>query len=188
MNPRFSAWPTLLAVLLAACGGDSGDEAPPAAGGPPQQGAVVSADTTCGLPDFQSKVLQAINEARAMPRVCGSTGYAAAPALSWDERLFAAAAGHAEDMARNDYFSHESQDGRTFSQRVSEAGYEWSATGENLAAGQADVEQVIQAWIDSPGHCANLMSESFTEVGTACVAEPESTYRQYWVMSLGRPE
>lgn len=188
MNPRLSAWPILLAVLLAACGGDSADEAVPAAGDPSAQpGAVVSAEETCSLPDFQSRALLAINEARATPQVCGSVGYPAAPALSWDERLFAAAAGHARDMAQNDFFSHESPDGRTFSQRVSDAGYEWSATGENLAAGQADIDQVVDAWLASPGHCANLMSDSFTEVALACVAEPESTYQQYWVMSLGRP-
>lgn len=191
MSPCRFLWPALLALSLSACGGGS-DDAPVAAtpAGPApasEGGGTVAAENSCSLPDFQTSVMELINRARAEARACGTNSFAAAPPLEWDERLLAAAAGHAADMAQNDYFSHQSLDGRTFSQRISNAGYDWIAAGENIAAGQATVEQVMQAWLDSPGHCANIMSDAFTEVGVACVAEPGSTYTQYWGMSLGRP-
>lgn len=193
MSPSRNAWPAaLLALFLSACGGgDDGTAStsvPPApSGGAAAGSGEVAAENSCSLPDFQDSVMQLVNEARAEARACGTNSFAAAPALTWDERLFSAAAGHAADMAQNDYFSHEGLNGSTFSQRITDAGYEWIAAGENIAAGQADVQQVVQAWLDSPGHCANIMSDAFTEVGVACVAEPGSTYTQYWGMSLGRP-
>lgn len=193
MKPCRRAWPslpaTLLAALLAACGGENGEDGgqvPASTAAAPESGAV-SERNSCGLPDFQSAMLEQVNRARAESRLCGTRAFSAVPALAWDERLFAAAAGHADDMARNDYFSHDSLDGRTFSQRITDAGYTWSAVGENIAAGQADITQVVEAWLDSPGHCANIMSTSFTEVAVACVREEGSTYTQYWAMSLGRP-
>lgn len=189
-NPCRFLWCALLALSVTACGGDSEEgetvrQPSPQAEAPPS--GAVTAQASCSLPDFQASVMERVNEARAQRQLCGSNAFPAAPPLAWDDRLFQAAADHAADMAQNDYFSHESRDGRTFSQRITEAGYEWSAAGENIAAGQADVEQVVQAWLDSPGHCANIMSESFTEIGVACVADPDSTYTQYWGMSLARP-
>jgi len=192
LNPRpfRFVWPALLVLFVTACGGDSDEDETPGPA-PAQtevpQGEGITAQASCGLPDFQVSVMERVNRARAEARLCGSNAFPAAPPLAWNDRLFDAAAGHAADMAQNDYFSHESLDGRTFSERITEAGYEWSAAGENIAAGQADVEQVIQAWLDSPGHCANIMSDSFTEIGVACVANPDSTYTQYWGMSLARP-
>jgi uncharacterized protein YkwD len=188
MKHRRCAWPLLL-VLLTGCGGDNdgnGDAGPPSSSAPPQGGAIAEAQS-CALPDFQRDMLERVNQARATSRLCGSNSLPAVPALAWDDRLLAAAAGHAADMAANDYFSHDGRDGRTFSQRISDAGYTWSAAGENIAAGQASVAQVVDAWLDSPGHCANIMSDSFTEIGVACVRDEASTHIQYWAMSLGRP-
>ncbi len=128
--------------------------------------------------------MQRINAARAVARSCGTTAYSAAPALRWTEKLLAAAAGHAEDMASQQYFSHTSLDGRTHGQRVTAAGYAWRAVGENIAAGQRDVDQVFDAWLQSAGHCANIMQPHFTEVAVACVAGSD---RPYWVMTLAVP-
>lgn len=194
-SPRLSMMGTILAAsLLLSCGGEGGDAtttATPSAPSAPSEaasgGQAVSAQTSCGLANFQQTVMARINEARASSQLCGTQSFPAAAPLTWDEQLFAAAAGHAADMARNDYFAHDSRDGRTFSQRITDAGYAWSAVGENIAAGQADVAQVITAWMDSPGHCVNIMSTSFTEVAVACVRDDASTYTQYWAMSLGRP-
>lgn len=181
----------MLAALAVGCGGDSEDAEAGAASSTSAAASsadeAVTAVNSCDLPDFQREVMERVNLARAESRLCGTNSFAAVPAMVWDERLFVAAAGHAEDMARNNYFSHDSQDGRTFSQRISDAGYEWLAAGENIAAGQADVAQVVNAWLDSPGHCANIMSASFTEVAVACVRNDASTYVQYWAMSLGHP-
>jgi uncharacterized protein YkwD len=147
----------------------------------------LSAETTCGLPNFQQEVMNRINTARANSRMCGGTFYNAAGGLSWNSKLFAAGAGHATDMGQKNYFSHTSQDGRTFDQRITAAGYTWSAAGENIAAGQTSIEQVMNDWLKSPGHCANIMNGTYTEVGVSCVKNATSTYKQYWAMELGRP-
>ncbi|WP_194727320.1 CAP domain-containing protein [Noviherbaspirillum malthae] len=128
-----------------------------------------------------------INEMRAGSRYCGSTLYQPAKALAWNSKLFAAAAGHSTDMATKNYFSHTGLDGRSPSQRVTAAGYNWRTTGENIAAGQKTIADVMKSWNDSPGHCANIMNPNFTEVAVSCVASSNSTYKQYWTMSLGAP-
>jgi uncharacterized protein YkwD len=145
------------------------------------------ATQTCGLANFQQELMNRINQIRATARACGSLTYAAAPPLKWNTKLFNAAAGHSADMAAKNYFSHTSLDGRTFSQRITAAGYDWRTAGENIAAGQTTVEQVMTAWVNSPGHCANLMSQNFTEVGVACVKNDASSYRYYWTMDLAQP-
>lgn len=188
-----------LSIALAACGGDgkvpvptstSPTPAPAPAPVPapaPAPSASLPADRTCGLSNFQEEMLNRINQARASARMCGSTFYKAAAPLAWNAKLFDAAALHAADMAANNYFAHNSQNGTTFSQRITAAGYTWSAAGENIAAGQTTVEQAMNGWLQSPNHCANIMSASFTEVGVACAKNDASTYRNYWVMDLARP-
>lgn len=150
-------------------------------------GAALPAAQTCGLAGFQQELLNRINQIRATARACGSLTYAAAPPVKWNAKLFNAAAGHSAEMAAKNYFSHTSQDGRSFSQRITGAGYAWRAVGENIAAGQTSVAQVMTAWVNSPGHCANLMNRNFTEVGVACVKNDASSYRYYWTMDLAQP-
>jgi len=68
------------------------------------------------------------------------------------------------------------------------AGYAWSALGENIAAGQSTVEIVVDGWMKSDGHCANLMNANFREIGAACVAgNANTTYRTYWTQDFGTP-
>lgn len=128
-----------------------------------------------------------VNQARVNSRYCGSAFYPGAAPLSWNSNLFNAAASHTADMANNNYFSHTSQDGRTFSQRVTAAGYAWKAAAENIAAGQSTIQQVMTTWLESPGHCANIMNTTYTEVGVSCVKNDASTYKQYWTMELATP-
>ncbi len=72
-------------------------------------------------------------------------------------------------------------------QRVMATGYSYTALGENIAAGQTSVQAVMTAWINSPGHCQNLMNPSFRDVAVACVRNNSSTYSLYWTMDLARP-
>lgn len=153
----------------------------------PVAGTALPAAQTCGLSNFQQELMTRINQIRASSRTCGSLTYAAAPPVAWHGKLFNAAAGHATDMASKNYFSHTSLDGRTFSQRITGAGYSWQAAGENIAAGQTTVAQVMNAWVNSPGHCANLMNKNFTEVGVSCARNDSTTYKYYWTMDLARP-
>ena len=58
---------------------------------------------------------------------------------------------------------------------------------ENLAWGEPSVEGVIAGWLSSPGHCSNLMSRDFVEVGVSCVLQPSDRTVPYWAMVLARP-
>jgi uncharacterized protein YkwD len=129
--------------------------------------------------------MQRVNALRAAGASCGTSNYPAAPALNWNNLLQQAASGHASDMAQNNYFLHDSLNGTTFAQRLSDAGYSYSAAGENIAAGDLTVEQVINHWLNSPGHCANMMNSVFREVGVACASSASASYGNYWTMDLG---
>lgn len=193
-----------LALCLSACGGggdDSTAATPTATVGPapvsatgaaPSTGGVAAlvaldASTSCGLANFRAELLQQINAARAQSRTCGANTLPATVALVWNDRLFSAAARHSRDMAVNNYFSHTSLDGRTFSRRMTDEGYAWSFAGENIAAGQANVTDVMSGWLASPGHCANIMRAEFRDVAVSCVSQAGSNYGRYWTMSLARP-
>ncbi len=154
---------------------------------PPAPGGTLTAANTCGLGNFQADLMTLINQARASARTCGSTAYPTAAPLAWNGKLFDAAAAHSADMATKNYFSHTSQDGRTFDQRITAAGYSWSNIGENIAAGQSSASSVMAGWMASAGHCSNIMNSSFTQVGVACVINNSATFRTYWTMDLGRP-
>lgn len=140
------------------------------------------------MPNFQAEALQRINAYRAQGASCGTKGtFPAAAALAWNTALANAAYGHSKDMADNNYFSHTSQDGRTFDQRITAAGYSWHAAGENIAAGQPSVQVVVDGWMKSDGHCANIMSATFKDMGLACARNASSTYGIYWTLDLGTP-
>ena len=155
----------------------------------PATGTTAVGDFSCGLngaAGIEAEVLQRVNALRAAGAVCGATPYAATGPLAWNAALLLAAKGHSADMAQKNYFSHTSQDGRNAGQRVTAAGYTWSSYGENIAAGQGSVEQVMTGWANSPGHCQNLMNPSFKDVAVACVRNDAADYRLYWTMNLGR--
>lgn len=206
----------VLPLLLAACGGGGGGfentqssapqstaplptpaavTTPAAAATSTPAAATVSAapasggDTSCGLNapgGIQAEILQRVNALRASGAVCGSVAYPAAGALNWNTTLLEAAKAHANDMATNNYFSHTGLDGRSPAQRVSAAGYNYSRMGENIAAGQSSVAEVMTAWIASPSHCQNMMTPEYPDIAVACVRNDASAYRLYWAMEMGR--
>lgn len=134
---------------------------------------------------FAQRVLDLTNAARAQARTCGTTTYAATTPLTYNAALETAAQGHAADMAAKNYFSHTSQDGRTFSQRVTAAGYTWTRVAENIAAGQTTPESVVAGWLQSAGHCANIMNPALKELGVGYAYTAGSTYGHYWVQDFG---
>jgi uncharacterized protein YkwD len=133
------------------------------------------------------RMLQLVNEARAQARQCGSAFYPAAGPVRWNEVLARAAKAHSEDMARNNYFAHNSLNGTPPADRVERAGYDYRSTGENIAAGQMSLEAALASWIASPGHCANLMTADFTEMGVAMAANRQSNLGVYWTQVFGTP-
>lgn len=178
----------LLPLALVACGGGGGADATPAT---TSQAAAAGAPATatCGLADFQASAMARINQKRAAGASCGTRGsFAAAAALAWNTRLTQAADGHSRDMVANNFHDHVSADGRTLADRIDATGYAWNTIGENIAAGYPSVNAVVDGWMTSDGHCANLLNPAFTEVGLACMSgSAATTYNSYWTMTLARP-
>ncbi|MBR8838528.1 MAG: hypothetical protein DSM106950_32135, partial [Stigonema ocellatum SAG 48.90 = DSM 106950] len=85
--------------------------------------------------------------------------------LQLNDKLEHAANAHSQDMALNHYFSHNSLDGSPASDRAKNEGYQYSTFGENIAAGQATPEDVVQAWLNSPGHRANILNPNYHDIG-----------------------
>jgi uncharacterized protein YkwD len=176
-----------MSVLLTGCGGGGDDTAAEPAAVQSSGAPIQAAETACGLARFVEESLERVNGWRARGADCGTFGnLGPAPPLAWSNALAAAAAGHSADMARRNYFSHTSPEGATMVERVDAAGYRWSALAENIAAGQRTIQVVMDGWIDSDGHCANIMNPSLRDIGMACVATGSAAYRTYWTMDLGR--
>lgn len=118
----------------------------------------------------QDQVVSLVNSFRA-DAGCGP--------VKADDRLAAAAQGHAEDMSKRDYFSHESLDGRTFDQRIRDAGYP-SPGAENIARGARTAEDVMRMWMDSDGHRRNILNCDLNAIGVGLDRDGF-----YWVQNFG---
>lgn len=114
---------------------------------------------------FEDEVLRLSNQYRTAGASCGGTPYAAAPALRMNPALRCAARLHSRDMQLRNFFSHTNPDGVTFDKRITAAGYSWRTVGENIAAGYQTPTAVVQGWMQSTGHCQNIMNPAFTEIG-----------------------
>lgn len=139
------------------------------------------------LSDLQQQLLDAHNAARSVGRQCGTNFMPAVPALTWSCTLGQVATNHSQDMASNNFFSHTGSNGLSPFDRMSNLGYNYRAAGENIYAGSASASSATNAWLQSPGHCANIMSPSFTEMGGAMQQNSSSTYRYYWTVNFGTP-
>ena len=74
----------------------------------------------------------------------------------------------ADDLFTNQYFEHESPDGKSVSDIVEQLGYEYLSIGENLALGNyTDNQEIVLSWMESPGHKANILNEKYTDLGVA---------------------
>ena len=105
-----------------------------------------------------SEVVRLTNSARSQ------NGYAA---LVEDGALSAAAAVRAREIARS--FSHTRPSGASFSSALSESGVSYLRAGENIASGQKSASEVVNAWMNSPGHRANILNSSYSRIGSASV-------------------
>ena len=198
--PKSKAWFALTPALLlslVACGQQKLPDFSAHPGGQAVGGATTEAGQPAGTSpspvaaqgvpgsSFAQRVFDLTNAARAQARSCGTVAYAAAPALTYNSLLERAAQDHAADMASKNYFNHTSLDGRKFSQRITNAGYGWRTAGENIAAGQPTPEAVVQGWLQSPGHCANIMNPAFKDIGVGYSYGAASSYGHSWVQDFG---
>jgi hypothetical protein len=91
------------------------------------------------------------------------------PAFNYNSKLASAAQAKAEHMKANQYFEHIAPDGTTGWYFMEQNGYAYSSAGENLAATNEGSNAVVDGWLNSPGHRANLLSNEYLEVGYGIV-------------------
>jgi uncharacterized protein YkwD len=115
--------------------------------------------------EFEREVVSLVNQRRSEGGVCGGPAFGASAPLSVDSALRCAARNHSLDMATRDFFDHENPDGEAPEDRITRAGFEWSAIGENIAQGQPTPAEVMDDWMASTGHCANILDPRFEFIG-----------------------
>jgi uncharacterized protein YkwD len=129
-----------------------------------------------------------VNRARAAGRRCGRRLFGPAPALGASLQLREAAVAHSRDMAAYSYLEHIGRDGSTPGERVARTGYHWRAVGENIAAGPPSARAVVEGWLASPEHCANIMDPDFIETAVAYAVDPRSRMGVYWTEEFAAPQ
>jgi uncharacterized protein YkwD len=139
---------------------------------------------------FEEEVLLLVNEVRAQPADCGVEGqFEAAAPLTMNPILRCSARLHSLDMFERAFFDHDTPDGVDPFQRMAEAGFVGSGGGENIALGQRSPEEVMDAWMESDGHCANVMRAAFDTIGVGF--HPGAGMRggssNYWTQNFGAP-
>jgi hypothetical protein len=90
----------------------------------------------------------------------------------------------AQHMANNEYFSHYAPDGTSPWYWFDKAGYNYAHAGENLAIHFTDSDEVVDAWMDSPTHRANIVSGKFTEIGVGTAKGTFDGYETVYVVQL----
>jgi uncharacterized protein YkwD len=126
-------------------------------------------------------LVELVNKNRSNGARCGSEYFPPAGPVSWNDELRAAAQIHSNDMNTNSIFSHTGSDRSSLADRVNRIGYKYSTIGENIAMGETQTEElVVEGWMNSPGHCRNIMQGRFTEMGVARSGI-------YWTQVFGRP-
>ena len=125
----------------------------------------------------ESEVIDLVNEERQIHQLH--------PLIS-DPALSDAAEAHSIDMGQQNYFSHTSLDGTTFSERITNAGYSWNICGENIAAGYRTPEAAVNAWMLSSGHRANILRQTYCDIGVGYAYISGSRYGNYWTQDFGR--
>jgi len=123
-------------------------------------------------------MLKLVNEKRASGCNCGTTAMPPVAALSWNDLLASAALSHSKSMNSNNFFSHTSLNGASAGDRITAAGYKWTSYGENIASGQPTEQAVFDAWMNSEGHCKNIMGKNYKEMGIARDGK-------YWTQDFG---
>ena len=118
----------------------------------------------------QAQVVRLVNQERAA---------AGLGSLASDSQLTAVAQRKAEDMAKNGYFSHTSPTYGSAFDMLKAAGISYRTAGENIAKGQKTAETVMNGWMNSSGHRANILSSGYTRIGVGYAVDGSGT--PYWV-------
>jgi uncharacterized protein YkwD len=128
------------------------------------------------MTDFEAKVFELTNTQR-LANGC--------KALRSDDRLVVAARNHSSDMVAKNYFSHTGSDGSDFVARELKAGYPTNGpSGENIAWGYRTPQEVMDGWMNSPGHRANILNCESTAIGVGVALAADGS--PYWTQDFGR--
>ena len=159
-------------------GGPMGDEVPDNAYCDPVSG------WQAGWSSLEQDVLDLVNAARATGGNCGSQGnFGPSAPLSMSGALRCAARNHSKNMADGDFFAHTAPNGETPWDRIAASGYGgYQTAGENIAAGYPSPQAVVDGWLDSDGHCANMLKADFEEIGVGYYAG--GSYGSYWTQKF----
>lgn len=133
------------------------------------------------------RALQLVNEVRERGARCGNRSFAPAKPVTLSQTLTGVASAHALDMAQHNYFEHVDLAGQSPADRVRSVGYREKLVGENIAYGPETVDEVVQGWLDSPGHCENIMDPRFAQMGIAVAPGRSGRRGLYWVQVLAEP-
>ena len=128
--------------------------------------------------DFAAQVVALTNKERAT---------AGCSALTVNATLTSVALAHSVDMAKNNYFAHDSQNGDSPFDRMEAAGYQFSTAAENIAAGYPTPDDVVTGWMNSAGHRANILNCSLTQIGVGYATSTTSDFGTYWTQDFGTP-
>ncbi len=126
-------------------------------------------------------VYEHLNAIRTRGGRCGGTEFPPSPPLARSPALDLAARAHAEDMARNSFLAHTGSDGSNPGDRVTRTAYHWESVAENVASGQTSADDIAATWLESPGHCENLMDAKYADTGIAYALNPGDGRDIYWV-------
>jgi uncharacterized protein YkwD len=134
---------------------------------------------------------------QVLARVNSERAAAGCVALTMNDKLIVAAQGQSQDMAEKDFFDHTNPDPShaTVSKRVALAGYSGSLISENIAAGYSTPTDVMDGWMSSGGHRANILNCAYTEIGVGYYYQADdqpfpgnsAAYHYYWTQVFGRP-
>lgn len=139
------------------------------------------------LPQTAARALTLVNMQRAQGARCGARSFVPAGPLTLAPKLSEVAARHVQDMASKGYLEHRDRAGRSPADRVAAGGYRYKVVGENIARGPANAEEVVQGWMQSSGHCENIMDPRFTAMGIAYAPARGSRRELYWAQLLATP-
>jgi uncharacterized protein YkwD len=121
------------------------------------------------------QVIALVNQQRAA-HGCG--------AVTLDPALGRAAQDHSTDMALHDYVGHTGSDGSDPGARLAAAGFRATAWGEDVAAGQPTATAVMQAWVTSAEHRANILNCGLTSAGVGYGVNNGTPYHTFWTLDL----
>ncbi|MEP0916314.1 CAP domain-containing protein [Leptolyngbya sp. DQ-M1] len=134
---------------------------------PPPSPVQAASDPAFGA--FEQQVFDLTNQQRMQQGL---------PPLTLNLTLNDVAEKHSQDMATRNYFSHQGLDGSQPWDRMRTGGYSYSRAAENIAFGQPTPQDVVTAWMNSPGHRQNILNPNLKELGVGY-------HNGYWTQNFG---